>query len=568
MSWRIVRALAWLQWRMVVNRLTKSSHRDSLEQASRWSEVVLRVIVTAIAVPLVLGLAIAAIVGGYLAAGSADTARVVALAAGFALLLPLFWMMLRPLAMFGSGGIERGILLRLLPIPTGLLRNAEVVRVLVDPVLAAFAPAILLLPVGAAAAGRPLLALAALLAGVASLALTALLGNLLTLAAQLLMRGRRRAELVTLLFLVVLSTMGVLPQLFIHPDTRRADAGDRKSTAVERPAVEPEDRIPAFARPIPPVAYGATLLDGATGRWDRAALDVALLFLGAGLLYLATIPIYHRLMTAPEGGRGRKVAAVVRERRLRLLFVSPATTAVAAAELRALTRTVRGKMVVLYPALMTGMMAAVFSRRIEGAPPLQMGPTALGAFGVFGTIAGIGSLACNQFAIQGSGLVLELLMPLRERRLAAGKALAIGALVAAGLVLGLLPPALLFRDTSPALWLAMWLGGLGAYAAASPVAVVLSALFVKPVELSRIGRGGQPNPLASIMYLISVAAAAAPAAALIAVAMHVLASPWWAPPLVLAYAVAAALLARAVLPLAERVVIARRENLALVVVGR
>jgi hypothetical protein len=564
---RIVRALVWLQWRTVVNRLTRSSHRDGLEQASRWSEVVLRVIVTALAIPLVVGLAIAAIAGGYAAARSRDDAAVVALAAGFTLIVPLLWMLLRPLMMLGSGGIERGILLRLLPIPTGLLRNAEVVRAMADPAFLVFAPAVLLLPLGAAAAGRPMLARAAMLAGVAFLAIIALLGNVLTLAAQLLLRGRRRAELVTLLFLVALSTMGVLPQLFVHPSAHDGDAGGAK-TAAEAPDAPPTERILAFVRPLPPAAYAATILDGGANRWGLAALDVALLLAGAGLLYAATIPIHRRLMTVPEGGRGRKVDAAVRERHLHLPFASSPTVAVAAAELRALTRTVRGKMVVLYPALMTGMMAAVFSRKVEGAPPLQMGATALGAFGVFGTIAGIGALACNQFAIQGGALVLELLLPLRERTLAAGKAVAIGALVAAGLVLALLPPAVIFPETSPAVWIAMWLAGVAAYAGAAPAAAVLSALFVKPVELSRIGRGGQPNALATLLYLIAVAAAAAPAAALIFVALKVLAAPWIAPPLVLVYAIAAVLLARAVLPIVERVVAARRENLALVVAGR
>ncbi len=566
MTLRIVLALVWLQWRQVVNRLTRATHRDGLEQMSRWSEVVLRVIVTALAIPIVIALAVAALVGGWLAARSNENAMVVALAAGFALLLPLVWMLLRPLSMLSSGGLERGVMLRLLPIPTGLLRNAEVVRAMADPVFLVFTPAVLLLPVGAAAAGRPLLALAALVAGAAFLALTALLGNLLTLASQLLLRGRRRAELVTLLFLIVLSTMGVLPQLFIHPGKDRGDAGGTKAAA-EAPSTEPDDHIPAFIRPLPPVAYAATILDGAAGRWGRVALDVALLAAAAGLLYLTTIPIYNRLMTVPEGG-GRRAVAAVRERRLRLPFASSPTVSVAAAELRALLRTVRGKMVVLYPALMTGMMAAVFSRRVGNGPPLQMGPLALGAFGVFGTVAGIGALACNQFAIQGGALVLELLLPLRERTLAAGKAVAIGVLVAAGLVLAMLPPAVLFRGTSAAVWIAMWLAGIAAYAGASPAAAVLSALFIKPVDLSRIGRGGQPNGLASLLYMLAVAAAAAPAAALVFVALRVLGKPWLAPAFVLVYAVAAVVVARLVLPLAERIIAARRENLALVVAGR
>jgi hypothetical protein len=551
---------------MLVNRLTKATHRDELEQVSRWGEAALRVVMAALLLPAAALLALAAAAGGWLAGSDASHAHAVALAAGFAVALPPVWMLLRPLSMLGAGGVERGVLLRLLPIPPRLLRNAEVVRAMADPVFVVFAPALLLLPVGVAAAGRPSLALAALAAGVAFLAATALLGNLVTLAAQLLLRGRRRAELVTLVFLVVLSTLGILPQLLLPHD--RGERERSAAPAASAPAPQPAEReIPAMLRPLPPAAYAAVILDGSAGRWGRAALDVALLAAWAAALYLLTIPIHARLLTVPEGGAGRRAGAE-RVWRLRLPFVAPATAAVAAAELRAILRTVRGKMALFYPALMTIMLAVVFSRPANAIEGLPVGPLMLGAFAVLGAVAGVGVFACNQFALQGPGLILELLLPLRERRLAAGKTIAIGGLAAAGLLLALLPPAVLAPAASPAIWPAMWLAGLAAYAGASPVAVALSALFVKPVELSRIGRAGQPNPIASLLYLLAVAVAAAPAAALIVVADRWLASPWAAPPLVAAYAAAAIALARALLPLAERLVVARRENLALVVAGR
>lgn len=566
MTLPIVRALVWLQWRMLVNRLTRSSHRDDLERMSRWGEVALRVVMAALMLPLLALATVAAVAGGWLAARDTGQAVAVALAVGFATLVPLVWMLMRPLAMLGVGGVERGVLLRLQPIPAGLLRNAEVVRAMADPVFVLFTPPLLLLPAGALAAGRPLLAVATLLAGASFLALTALLGNLVTLAAQLLLRGRRRAELVTLVFLVVLSMVSILPQVLL-PHGRH---GDRPAAAPEAPAPAPArqaEDVVGMLRALPPATYAAVVLDGANGRWGRTALDLALLAAWAAALYLVTIPVYDRLVSVPEGGARRRERAG-REHRLHLPFVAPATAAVAAAELRALLRTVRGKMVLFYPALMTIMLAVVFARRSGELEGLHVGPMMLGAFAVFGSVAGIGVFACNQFAIQGAGLILELLLPLGDRRIASGKVIAIGAMVAAGLALALLPPAVLSPATSPAIWLALWLAGIGAFAAASPVAVVLSALFAKPVELSRIGRAGQPNGLASLLYLITVAAAAAPAAGAIVVAQRVLASPWAAPPLAAAYAVLAVVVARLVMPFAERVVTARRENLALVVAGR
>jgi hypothetical protein len=99
----------------------------------------------------------------------------------------------------------------------------------------------------------------------------------------------------------------------------------------------------------------------------------------------------------------------------------------------------------------------------------------------------------------------------------------------------------------------------------TPVAVAVSALFPKVTDLSRIGRAGQPNVASSLIYMSSVALAGSPAAAAIAIAVRLLELPWLAPVFVLVYAGAAVAAARALLPVAERLVVARLENLALVV---
>jgi len=564
-SLRLARALVWLEWRTTVNRLTKATHRDDLEQVSRWGEAVLRVVVVALMLPTMALAAVAAIAGGWLAARDAAHAAVVAIVAGAAASLPVLWMLFSPVSMLGARGVERGVLLRLLPIPQRLLRNAEVVRALADPVFALFAPALLVLPAGAAAAGRPLLALALLAAALTFLAATALLGNLMLLGAQLVLRGRRRAELVTLVFLVVLSTVGVAPQLVVNGDRRGGRATVARAERAAAPARAAE--VVGMLRVLPPGAYAATILDGAARRWGRVALDLGLLAAWAAALYLLAIPVHARLLGVPERGPAGRAGAV-RAGPLRLPLVAPETAAVAAAELRGILRTVRGKLALFYPALMTVMLAVVFSRRENQIEGLTVGPLLLGGVALLGAVAGVGTFACNQFAIQGPGLILELLLPLAGRRLAAGKALAIGALVAGGLFLALLPPMVLAPGANPATWPALWLAGLAAYAAASPAAVALSALFAKPVELSRLGNAGQPNAVASLLYLLAVAVAAAPAVALIALAGPLLGSPWAAPPLVAAYGALAVAAARALLPFAERLLAARRENLALVVAGR
>jgi hypothetical protein len=565
---RIVRALAWLQFRTLVNRLTKSSHRDGVEQASRWSEAVIVVILAALALPLGAALAGAALFGGWSAARSPDAITPVAVAAGFALVLPFAWMLLRPLGMLGGTGLERGVLLRLLPIPEALLRNVEVVRTIADPVFLLFAPALLLLPVGAIAAGDVALALVALAAGLAFLAIVALVGSLASLVAQLMLRGRRRAELFTFVFLVVLSGMGLLPQFFTAGRGHPA-AGPGHVAAGPRPTIGwPARPLPLTLRIAPPAAYASALVDVASGRTGSATIDVALMVASALGLYWLGAPIHRRLVSTPESGPRGAASPHAGRRTLRLPLVDPVVSAVALSELRALLRTVRGKMAVVYPALMTLLFALVLARHggaMPGLPPF--GPALLGALAVFSSVGTAGAFACNQFAIQGAGLILEFLVPLRERNLSAGKLLAAGMLVALSLLLALLPLVALFPGVSPAVLIALWLAGIATYAGASPAAVVLSALLAKPVELSRIGRAGQPSAAANLAYLLALAVAGAPAAILIAVSLHAH-SPWRAAALSLVYAVLAIGFARVVLPATERIVIARRENLALVAAGR
>ena len=568
MNAAIARALVWLQWRMVINRLTRSAHRDDLERASRWGEVVLRTILAALAIPVALGAAAAAVFGGWHAARVADGALVVAIAAGATLVIPLVWMLLRPVTMLSTGGVERAVLLRLLPISPTLLRNAEAVRTMADPVVLVLVPAILLLPVGALAGGKLLLALATLLGGIGFVALVALLGNLVTLAAQLLLRGRRRAEIVTLAFLVVISTAGLLPQLFAPAHQISTPA---EPTGRHRAVAGPEDSaaaMPVLARALPPVAYGSVILDGAAGRWPAAAGDVAAITAWVIALYLLAVPIYDRLTTTPEAGARQRAAGGGRVRLVRLPFVSPATTAVAVVEGRALLRTVRGKMALVYPGLMTAVFAAMLTRHDAGPSGLHLGPFALGAVAVFASVANSGAFACNQFGLHGGGFILELLLPLPERTLAAGKTIATGAIVATALSLALVAPAVLFPAVSPAVWIAFLLAGLSAHVAATPVAIVLSALFPKPAELSRIGRAGQPNALSSLLYLLAAAVASAPAAGAILVGLRVAHSPWLATALVLGYAAIAVAWAHVGSGLAARIVVARRENLALVAIGR
>jgi hypothetical protein len=97
-----------------------------------------------------------------------------------------------------------------------------------------------------------------------------------------------------------------------------------------------------------------------------------------------------------------------------------------------------------------------------------------------------------------------------------------------------------------------------------PACTVLSALFPKPADLSRIGRDGNPHQLAGLIGISITAVALAPPVALYAVGMLLLKSPSKTLLLVGLWAVAALALASVLERLAQSAVRSRRENLFLV----
>ncbi len=208
----------------MVNGLRGGRRRDAIERFSRIGEVALPAAMVLLMTPVVGGMAGVGAVAGWHIATNADHARLATAVASMLLLAPMAWLLMRPLLLAGQGGVERGELLRLLPVPTSFLRHLELLKVATDPILLIFAPALLCLPLGAFAAGRPFLGLAALGAALSFIAVLLGLGALVALATQLLLRNRRRGELAMLLFFLLLSVVGILPQLFDDTD-RRPRAG-------------------------------------------------------------------------------------------------------------------------------------------------------------------------------------------------------------------------------------------------------------------------------------------------------------------------------------------------------
>jgi len=571
MSASATRALAWLQWRLLVNGLRGGRRRDTLEKASRWLDVAAPVVFAVLVIPLALLLLVFALVAGWVLVRTPQDASAVVIAASIVFLVPLAVLVIRPLAAARSGALERSELIRLLPVPRALLFNLEFVRAAADPIVMAFVPALFAVPVGALAAGAGMLALLVLGAGMAFALFLFALGGFIAIAAQLFLRDRRRAEAVALVFMFALMLASLAPQLIVR-DRARERAARTPVAAAPAPrtpapsSAKPvrEVTLPAPLRLLPSFAYGAALEQAASGRPVAAAGYCAGLALLAVVCYGLALPLQRRLLETPaRSGPGARAARV---RGWSLPFIPAPVVAVAAVQARTILRTVRGRWAMIGPPLVALLFALVFSRQGGRGPAAVFGSSLfVWVFAIFFALESLAVVSANQFAADGFGFALLALQPLPARTLVRGKALGIGALKAASMTLTLLPPALVLRPFQGALVLVVVLGGVASIALSGPIEAALSALFPKRVDLSRWSRAANPHALAGLGSFFANGLMALPAAGAFLFAAGVLHRPWLAPPLVAGWLLVAAVLAHAAYPVAERIFSARRENLALVV---
>jgi hypothetical protein len=568
MSARPVKALLWLHWRLFLNSLQTRKHRGELEGISRLLDAIVPILVGILLIPVMFASAVAGLAGGYFLTASTGAERAVVFLVGIVLLVPTVWVFVRPFGLVAHGKVERGELLRLLPIPRSLLRHVELLRALLDPLFLVFAPGLLTLPLGALLRGHPGIALIALLTDVLFLALLACAASLLALVAQLLLRDRRRGELVALIFLTVISVLGFLPQLFVHDK-----AGEQR---LERSVQQREQRdggpptleeLPIFLRVAPSFWAGEALQASASNRPIRATLPLVSLALVTLAAYGASAALHRRLLDTPAvSSAGRTVSLDTTSPRVPL--VSGPVAAVALVQLRTFLRTVRGKMAIVVSPLMGVMMVAIFSRRSGDVPAFFATSLFAPSLVVFICVSSLGSLSSNQFAAAGRGLILELLLPLGERAMLRGRALATTILAAISLALGLLPVMVLSGGVSLATALAFYLTGLAVTIGLAPFAALLSGIFPKAADLASIGQSGKPHGAAGFLSLLATPLVALPPAGCFAVALLVFQQPWLAPALVAVWLALVTLVAVNLLTLVERAVSARKENLALVVAGK
>jgi hypothetical protein len=545
---RLVAALAWLRWRALVNALA-GRRRGSGGRVAAWLGLVATVVLGLLATGIATALAVGAwLVGRALAAGDGAGPALVGLrvaGAFFIVLLALFTVLAA-----GRSAIGDWTRLLLLPIGRRELHAVELIGGLGEPWLLVTVPSLLLLASALAARGGAAMLLAGLGGALLYLTLGAL-ATLLVLLVQLLLRDRRRAEVVMLVAMMAMMTLGWLPGAFLQRGherkaERRSEEKARQSAPRERGAPRPataareaseraapapaatepravarepagrraaasdpaaqrrSTRLQRWLQPLPSEAYAQVLAHAAGGRPGRAAIPLAILAAEATLLYALSALAWRRLVDSPAvGSRRSRTLALPRLASPSSLAGHPAT-AIARVQVAITLRSVQGRIAVVSPTVVAAAfsLTADFGRAFGGFTSL-LGGTAVLALGPLSVMV-YQAVLLNQFGIDGPGFSLQTLSPLSDRDLVRGRAVAGAALALLALLPALVVTTLLHPATPWLLLPAAVLGGAAAYLLVAPAALWISMLFPKAADLSKLGNQGKPHGAAVLAGLFLV----------------------------------------------------------------
>jgi hypothetical protein len=553
LSWLFVR----LRWRLFINHLKGAAQRDGLERASRAGALIAPALAIAglgcaAALSGALGLA-----GGWIAGGRAETPAGSMVALRIVLVSMGLLVMLISVFSTTQSGLTAHPRLRLLPIPRPVLHRIDLVAGgLVDGAIVTLAPGLILFAIGLAASGRPAASLVAATASIALLILLAALRSVVSLSIGRVLQRRRAAEVLTLISVVTLSLVSAVP-VFFH-DVLRKDSTLSLGDLI--------GSLPGWMGLAPPELY-ATAIERALAGNITAALGALVLLAGEGAaLFAVSSRLHRRMLDSPIAGGGRRR----RDRRVgslpRLPFLSPATSAVAFVQVRTALRSVRGRLVVLFPGAIVALLYTL-SRRMPGEIPagsfLASSTDAVLAFGLAFSLYALLAFTMNQFAADRAGLTLQFLAPISDTEMIRGKAVGCGLLFAAQAGMCAVSLGAVTAAIPPLSSVTVALAGLISYLVMAPAAAAVSALLPVRSDLSKTGTGGNPHGFALFGGTLAIAL-------LTAIEWRVLslgddADPWRA--LAAAGIVAAAAGAANALVLSKlgTIVARRRENLVLVV---
>jgi hypothetical protein len=562
---RILRAFAWMRWRVLVNSFERTGSRDRMERLSLAIEQIVPFLAVALMIPAALGLAGLAGYTGVVLASQAETPitfevlRYLMLAAiGFTVIGPI---------LLPASERTNAVRLLLLPIPRRDLYVAQSAGAIADPWILLLVPVVLALPVGLAIGGATVSALIGLIAGVLLVVVLVGLSSLVTTVVYLLVRDRRRGELLALLFIVVLPLLGMLPGLM--PGSERRSTRQEPSEQARRESMPPWVRraaAGAFAV-MPSELYRGSVLAVRHGA-ARSARPLAGLAAATLLIHGLGLLAFGRVLGSPGSVGSRRSTRSTATRTVTIPGISAGASAVAMAQMQLGLRTPRGRSILISPIVAFAVFAVLMRRgtgQMEFGFIALNGGIGLAAFASAICLLSILPFAMNQFAIDRSGLTLELLSPLTDLEILIGKAIANAAIAAAPALVCVTVAYVMFPSGSPALWLSVPLGALAAYALAAPAAAVLSAVFPRAVDLNSIGSGSNAHGIAGLVGMFVFLLGAAPPVLLALLATVVLERPAAAPIMLLVWCALAIVISRLLFIPVAALLKRRRENLGMVV---
>ena len=561
---RVLRAFAWMRWRVLINSFERTGARDTLERLSLAVEQLGPIIAALLLVPSLVGMAALSAFAGYAltanpqAAVTFEVLRFLTLAAS---VLAVIGPIVLPV-------MERAnpVRLLLLPIPRATLYVAQASSTLADPWTLVLLPVAVFLPLGLAAGGAVQGAALALAAGLLFVLVIVGLSTLTAFAVQLIVRDRRRGELVALAFILILPLFGILSNTIGHDVSRRSRRGLPPAPIEGSTTATFADQVAREAfRLTPSERYTAATRGGAEGRPAASAAALLALAATAVLLHTGAALAFRRLLAFPGSVSRRRSGGSPAAPARRVPGLSPGAGAVAIAQMRLVLRTPRGRSTLLSPLVVFITLALVSSRGAGPFSNLAQSGIGLAAFGAFVSVMATLPFAMNQFAIDGAGLTMELLSPLSDADLLNGKAVANGVLAAAPALLCVLAAFMLFPGGPPALWISLPIAVACVCLLVAPAAAALSATFPRVVDLNSVGRGSNAHGVAGLAGVATVLLSALPPGALILVANAWLNRPQLTPLFLLAWLAVVFVVNRLLLRPLCALLARRRENLGLVV---
>jgi len=559
----------WLRWRILKNSVTGSKKRDMLEQVSRSMALVVPVAIASLSIGTFIAVSIVGFLSGRaIGVGLLDAAQGL-FVLRILLAVAMFAIIALSMATPTQSATARYTRLLLLPIHRRVLHLVEVASSMADPWLAIIGAGLFAFAIGLLAGGRTGAGLAGLAATLATFAFLVCAGSLAGFLVAWLMRSRRRGELFTLIFVMAFTLVSFIPAFASKSFSEKGQPGQSGRQRQFIPQ-EFDRRLPVWTRFLPSELHVRVISAGLSHQPGRAAGAIALLLVEAALLFDLSSRVHRRMLNSLEGDSGRKRTTEIKGPSPKLPFLSPGASAVAWAQFRGALRTVRGRLTVLLPGPMLGILMLAFRNvptETWAANAAEQGYLLLGVSLVF-TLYSIHAVSMNLFGSDRAGLTLQLLAPLSDRELAWGKIAGFGMIVGLGSVICLAVSLSVARSGPPEYWIATILAGAATFFLISPLAIWFSALFPVQSDLSKTGAGGNPHPLPMIVGTICTAAFVMPAASLVLASEFYFHSEFAAVVLMVLWLAVSIGIAIPCVNLAARTIAMRRENLALVAQGR